>query len=251
MSHNAASDIGYPWKKTIKTKMCNGGVGTDIQKKKNLHEFLSMYSTFPYSFYSYIPARHEIMCKMNDGDEKAKMSSAFPRKYLVAFIIFAVVAVGAAAIRYATNTFDPFFVVASDSMVPTLQVGDLIIMKHVSNNAADSSFNDVKMGDVILFKNPNEVDDETGQPITIVHRVVEINDTATGDRIIKTKGDNNPESIADLDYPIYKNCYIGKVLYVIPAVGTLELSPYRNYVLAGMGVAMIATLIVIFRIGRS
>ncbi|AIF84662.1 signal peptidase I [Candidatus Nitrososphaera evergladensis SR1] len=187
---------------------------------------------------------------MNE-DEKAKMSSAFPRKYIIALVIFAVIAFAVVVtIRYTTNTFNPFFVVASDSMVPTLQVGDLILMKRVSDGDADSSFNDIKVGDIILFKNPHEVDDETGQPITIVHRVVEINDTADN-RIIKTKGDNNPESIADLDYPIYKSYYIGKVMYVIPAIGTLEISPYRNYVFVGISVTMIATLIFIFRRGKS
>lgn len=201
------------------------------------------------SFYSYIRAKHGLTCEMvGHDDEKTKMASVFPKKYVVVIIVIAVIVVAAAvSIRSATNTFDPFFVVASDSMVPTLQVGDLILMKQASNTAADSSFDDVKVGDIILFKNPHEVDDQTGQPITIVHRVAEIAHTAEGDRVIRTKGDNNPRSIAGLDYPIFKDYYLGKVVYVIPAVGTLEVSPYRNYVLAGMGVAIVAILVLMFR----
>jgi signal peptidase I len=69
----------------------------------------------------------------------------------------------------------------------------------------------IKVGDVIIFYNPGT------HQIVLIHRVVQIlsNDPFT----IKTKGDNSPESIVGIDYPITKQEYIGKLVYTIPQVG--------------------------------
>jgi signal peptidase I len=39
--------------------------------------------------------------------------------------------------------------------------------------------------------------------------------------VIRTKGDNNPASIPEIDYPISKHNYIGKVAYIIPKLGII------------------------------
>ena len=52
-------------------------------------------------------------------------------------------------------------------------------------------------------------------------------------KIVRTKGDANPSSIAGTDYPITEKEYIGQVEYVIPQVGyiTQILQPPINYII--------------------
>jgi signal peptidase I len=76
------------------------------------------------------------------------------------------------------------------------------------------------VGDIILFKAPHYILKSTGEHLTIVHRIAQINVTSTGQHVIRTKGDHNPASIAKLDYPIYAKDYIGKVIFTIPKVGS-------------------------------
>ena len=62
------------------------------------------------------------------------------------------------------GTENPFYVVASGSMIPALQINDvLIIQGHVL-------FEDVQIGDIIVFDKPS------GHDKVIVHRVVSIID---------------------------------------------------------------------------
>jgi len=117
------------------------------------------------------------------------------------------------------GTENPFYVVASGSMIPKLQVYDVLIVQgHVL-------FEDVQIGDIIVFDRP------TGHDRVIVHRVVAITDEDP--RIIRTKGDNNNASIPGTDFPITKEEYIGKVEYIIPQIGfvTQILKPPTNYIL--------------------
>jgi signal peptidase I len=100
-----------------------------------------------------------------------------------------------------------FYVIQSDTMLPTLRNGDII---GVENR---TSFNDLKIGDIIVYKSPGERED-TGQPEVIVHRVKQIYVTPQGERVLRTKGDANPHSIYLIDYPILSKNYIGKVLFI-------------------------------------
>ena len=134
-----------------------------------------------------------------------------------------IVAVGVIIIwvglQVAFGTENPFYVVASGSMIPELQVYDVLIVQgHVL-------FEDVLIGDIIVFDRP------TGHDRVIVHRVVAITDEDP--RTIRTKGDNNNASIPGTDFPITKEEYIGKVQYVIPQIGfvTQVLKPPTNYIL--------------------
>jgi signal peptidase len=122
-------------------------------------------------------------------------------------------------LQVAFGTENPFYVVASGSMIPKLQVYDVLIVQgHVS-------FEDIQIGDIIVFDRPS------GHDRVIVHRVVSI----TGDDPItlRTKGDNNVASIPGTDFPITEKEYIGKVEYVIPQIGyvTQVLKPPTNYIL--------------------
>jgi signal peptidase I len=100
-----------------------------------------------------------------------------------------------------------FYVIQSDTMLPTLRKGNIL---GVENH---TSFNDLKIGDIIVFKSPGERED-TGQPELIVHRVKQMYVTPQGERVIRTKGDANPHSIYLIDYPVTSDKYIGKVLFI-------------------------------------
>lgn len=119
------------------------------------------------------------------------------------------------------GTQNPFYVVSSGSMVPVLQVYDVLI---VNGNVP---FEDIKVGDIIVFNRP------TGHDRVIVHRVDAILDDNPASKTIRTKGDANPISIPGTDYPITKQEYIGKVFYWVPQIGyvTRILAPPVNYII--------------------
>jgi signal peptidase len=93
----------------------------------------------------------------------------------------------------------------------------------------------LKIGDIIVFKSYGT--DASGNHATIVHRVAEIiTDQSNGQKIIRTKGDANPDSGPGIDYPIFDKNYIGKVVYVIPKLGEITnlFRPPANYILIGV-----------------
>lgn len=112
-----------------------------------------------------------------------------------------------------------YFVVVSDSMIPSLNTG-YVVITNTNNNDTCSSFECLKVGDVIVFE-PNSPGRNSESGKIIVHRIEEIGFDSDGQRVIRTKGDANPQSIQGVDSPISKNNYIGKVVYVIPYVGLL------------------------------
>ena len=130
---------------------------------------------------------------------------------------------------FAFGQLNPFYVVASGSMIPNLNINDYVIVSH------NVPFNGLKVGDIIVFKTYGT--DNSGQHITIVHRVAEIvTDPINGQKVIRTKGDANPDSIPGADYPIFEKNYIGKVVHVIPKLGIITniFHPPTNYILIGL-----------------
>ncbi|RDJ32244.1 MAG: signal peptidase I [Crenarchaeota archaeon] len=117
------------------------------------------------------------------------------------------------------GTQNPFYVVSSGSMIPVLQVYDVLVVQ------GNEPFEEVEVGDIIVFNRPSDHDR------VIVHRVASIinEDPLT----IRTKGDANPASIPGTDFPITEEEYIGQVAYVIPQVGyiTRILQPPINYII--------------------
>ncbi len=142
-----------------------------------------------------------------------------------------IIVIGVAAVwiglRVAFSTDNPFYVVSSESMVPTLNVYDIIVVRN------GSTFADIKVGDIIVFHSPSDYDR------VIVHRVAKIQQGS--EKIITTKGDNNPASIPGIDYPITKKEYIGKVIFVIPKLGVVSkmFTPPINYIIIGIILAII------------
>ena len=122
-------------------------------------------------------------------------------------------------LQVAFGTTNPFYVVASGSMIPVLEVYDVLIVR------GHEPFEDIEVGDIIVFNRPSDHDR------VIVHRVASILDE--NPKTIRTKGDANAASIPGTDFPITEEEYIGKVAYTVPQVGyvTQILKPPINYVL--------------------
>ena len=152
-----------------------------------------------------------------------------------------IVVIGVAIIwlglRFVFDTGNPFYVVSSGSMVPNLNVNDILVVRD------GNSFQDLRVGDIIVFDRPD------GADRVIVHRVAEIFDDSEGNhQIIRTKGDANDGSIPGTDFPIREDDYIGKVAYVIPGAGVVTkiLSPPVNYII----IAAIIGLMVVTQISK-
>lgn len=150
-----------------------------------------------------------------------------------------IVAVGVAAIwiglQVIFGTQNPFYVVSSGSMIPVLEVYDVLVVD------GKVQFKDIQVGDIIVFNRPN------GHDRVIVHRVAAIMEDDP--KTIRTKGDANPVSIPGTDYPVTKDEYIGKVAYVIPQIGyvTRVLTPPVNYII----IAVIIGIMIVKQYSKS
>ncbi len=161
---------------------------------------------------------------------KKRATSGFVKDIIIVVIGIAIIWVG---LRIAFGTENPFYVVSSGSMVPNLNVFDVIIVN------GNSPFDQLKLGDIIVFH-------ASAEDKVIVHRVAEI--LSQDPRIIRTKGDANPGSIPGVDFPIAKQNYIGKVVYVIPQIGyvTRILTPPINYII----LAVIVGVMIVKQFGK-
>ena len=126
---------------------------------------------------------------------------------------------------FASNfgTATPFYVVSSGSMIPALQVYDVIVVE------GNTPFQDIEKGDIIVFYAPAKY--EKGEERVIVHRTHLV--MSENPKTVQTKGDANVGSLGGTDYPITEKIYLGKVEYVIPQVGyiTKILQPPINYII--------------------
>ncbi|MGC1426341.1 MAG: signal peptidase I [Nitrosotalea sp.] len=162
---------------------------------------------------------------------KLSLKSGIVKDIIIVVVGIAIIWIG---LRVAFGTENPFYVVSSGSMIPNLNIFDVIVVQgHVS-------FDQLKVGDIIVFNRPMIHDK------VIVHRVAEI--LNKDPLVIRTKGDANPGSIPGTDYPITKGDYIGKVEYVIPQIGyvTRILTPPTNYII----IAVIIGIMLVKQFGK-
>jgi signal peptidase len=164
----------------------------------------------------------------------------FPKE--LKYIIIAVIIVGLVwvAIRFSFGVINPFYVVASESMVPRLNVGDFVVVSH------NIPFDELNEGDIIVFKEPVPDGEEAD---AIVHRVKEILTDPEQNVVIVTKGDANSGSIPGIDFPIYETNYVGKVVMDIPKLGlvTKAISPPVNYIIIAI---ILVILFFLFKKGK-
>ena len=163
---------------------------------------------------------------------KLSLKSGIVKDIVIVVVGIAIIWIG---LRVAFGTENPFYVVSSGSMIPNLNIYDVIVVQ------GNDVFNNVKVGDIIVFNRPN------GHDKVIVHRVAEI--LNKDPLVIRTKGDANPGSIPGTDFPITKDDYIGKVVYVVPQIGyvTRILTPPINYII----IAVIVGIMLVKQFGNS
>ena len=123
----------------------------------------------------------------------------------------------------------PFHPVSSESMVPTLNVGDLIIVNGMDPNL-------VTVGTIIVFHSPRN------HEMLIVHRVVGISSQG-GKLYFETKGDNNPMKDGWYPYPgVPEGNLVGVVIGKVAYVGYVILALKEPI---GMTVIVLLTVLVI------
>ena len=162
---------------------------------------------------------------------KLSLKSGVVKDIIIVVVGIAIIWIG---LRVAFGTENPFYVVSSGSMIPNLEIFDVIVVQgHVN-------FDQLKVGDIIVFNRPD------GHDKVIVHRVAEI--LNKDPLVIRTKGDANPGSIPGTDFPITKGDYIGKVVYVVPQIGyvTRILTPPINYII----IAVIVGIMLVKQFGK-
>lgn len=157
----------------------------------------------------------------------AVLSSSKPRKAVAQLVmILIVVAVASYLISTGTGGVHVYNVYPTISMLPTLEVGDLVLVHSVP-------FDAIKEGDVIVFARPDSSGVCTSASEIIVHRVVNI--TAQG---LITQGDDRstnpvPDETNPSWPPVPASCVKGIVVVAIPYLGriTETFPPPSNYVL--------------------
>ena len=100
------------------------------------------------------------------------------RVILLILILFAATYGSVEVLRIVLQTESPLMVVSSESMVPTLNVGDIILVRGINPNT-------ITVGTIIIFHSPYDYQ------MPIVHRVRSITSNANS-LFFETKGDNNP-----------------------------------------------------------
>jgi len=102
--------------------------------------------------------------------------NSIARVLVLVGLVFLITYGSLAVARIVMNTESPIMVVPSTSMVPTLNVGDIVIVKGVDPST-------ITVGTVIIFRSPSG-------SIDIIHRVIGI--VKVGDMLyFQTKGDHN------------------------------------------------------------
>lgn len=103
-----------------------------------------------------------------------------------------------------------FLTIGSGSMRDKIEIGDVVVVKKLKTN----ELNQLKVGDVLVFKMENKI---------IVHRIVEIKND-DGNLLFKTKGDNNKE--VD-NWVVSEKSVIGTTNIVIPYIGLPSVKLYE------------------------
>jgi signal peptidase len=145
---------------------------------------------------------------------------ALKNEYVRSVIFLAAILIAIAAfwfgLRAYLRTEYPLLAVASGSMEPALNVGDLIVVQ--GGLAVDDIVANYVTGDVIVFYRPNGATD------LIVHRAVEVDVDLDNVTFLKTKGDHNPST----DYwKVYESDVVGKVVGVVPYLGNIPLLVHK------------------------
>ncbi len=147
-------------------------------------------------------AKDNILCRAT----RVLRKNPTARVVLLIVILFAATYGGVEVLRVALHSDSPLMVVSSGSMIPTLNVGDIIIVRGVDPHI-------VTVGTIIIFHSPYEWD------MPIVHRVIAVLNDG-GQLFFETKGDNN--QVQD-GWKVPAANLIGIYVLKIPYIGLISL----------------------------
>lgn len=135
-------------------------------------------------------------------------------------VVVTVAAVGAVIVGAETllGTSHPFLAIETGSMVPTLERGTLVVIQHVPAS-------EIHVGTIVAYST-------TCLPSPVVHRVVAVSTSPNG-TVFTTKGDANPS--AD-PCPVPYGSVLGRVVEIVPYLGTFVLAPELTVAVAAVGV---------------
>lgn len=123
----------------------------------------------------------------------------------------------------------PALAVASGSMLPTLNIGDLIIVQKIDPSQINA---DPVNGDILVYWRGDEL---------IVHRAIDKKYEGNGIWEITTRGDNTFTN----DRPWNSTHLVGKVIARIPAIGNLPLFLHSERDVYILFIALIIILIIL------
>ncbi len=143
----------------------------------------------------------------NIGRARAARLGAFVLWYTIpALAVLGVIAYMAGAVIWHANP--PIVPVAGVSMRPTLQPGDLVVLKGVEED-------ELKKGDIVAFEVPQSAQEDFAIPGPLVHRISKLE--RSGDTlVIHTKGDANTGEDA---FTIRADRITGRMVRRVPGGG--------------------------------
>lgn len=150
---------------------------------------------------------------------------------------------GIALTKAILKTNYPFVVVTSGSMVPTIEIGDVLIMKGVDPATIEVGDHANRTGDIILYDteglwmNP--------APYPVIHRCVDRYWNTTDNQYYFTAwGDHN---FAPDAYPIPADRILGIVAAQIPKIGKVKLfldeQNLVGYIIGGLSILLIVSIV--------
>jgi signal peptidase len=156
---------------------------------------------------------------------KWNQRAEFTKTLLIIALIVGMTLGGYGLFTVSMGTSNPLVVVESESMLPTLEVGHLLVLQARAPEQ-------IQVGDIIVFNAAYHT-----KPI--VHRIVEIQNV-TGELHYYTLGDNN--DLRDPGYRLHEDI-IGVVVLAVPYVGHVTLFLHEPYGFAIVAVLFLALLI--------
>jgi len=153
------------------------------------------------------------------------------REYMKTVVLLIIILVGVfgfqLGLRAALRTSYPLAAVESGSMVPTLNVGDIIVVRGTSNASEEIKVGKNPEGDIIVFYHPTNVRRVYWffkERALIVHRAVD-KKNVNGTWCFRTWGDNNPgpDQGSDPRTWVAETEVVGRVVGRIPWLGNISL----------------------------
>lgn len=122
------------------------------------------------------------------------------------------------------------YTIVSPSMVPTINVLDVVVTMRVDNPE------DIEKGDIVTFNST----DYRYSGVLVTHRIVDIEKTSSGEYLFTTKGDNN--NTQDSSRISFNEIY-GRVLFRIPKIGYIQY--YLSSVLGWVAIIIVPAVMII------